>query len=82
MRAVSVCAAGQSRKAGRSHCAATTASNESSSTPIVAASRTRSGVGARPLEQQRARRLQLVGERRLLADRRAVDFGDVDGRDR
>ena len=34
---------------------------------------------ARPLEQQRARRLQLVGERRLLADRRAIDFGDVDG---
>ncbi len=37
---------------------------------------------ARPLEQQRARRLQLVGERRLLADRRAIDLGDVDGRDR
>ena len=44
MRAVSVRAGGQSRKAGRSHCAATTASKESSSTPIVAASRTRSGV--------------------------------------
>ena len=37
---------------------------------------------ARPLEQQRARRLQLVGERRLLADRRAVDLAQVDRRDR
>jgi len=34
---------------------------------------------ARPFEQQRARRLQLVGERRLLADRRTVDFLHVDG---
>ena len=36
------------------------------------------GRRARPIEQQRARRLQLLGERRLLADRRAVDFGEVD----
>ena len=72
MRASSAAAVGVSRSRTTSHCAATSASNPSSRMPIVAARRRRSEAPLAPVEQQRAGGLQLLRQRRLLADRRAV----------